>query len=287
MHKKRRTNDHLGSGVTEDADEDGAMAKLVPYLSDEHIERDAAALLVEYEQARSVVIAPPIPIEDIVEKHLKLGIEFDDTHRRFGVPRSGSGLDPDILGAIFFDDARIVIDESLDPEEHPSMESRYRFTLGHEGGGHWRLHRHLYCTSAAQALLFDVPTEPSVVCRLSQAKERVEWQADFYASCLLMPRKFVFEAWQEVFPDRKQRVLKPRAPINHPFVEIPRDNQFGGFNSFSFETDENALDRIARPLAKRFLVSPIAMRIRLEKLGLLLREVPDQRMLTGGTKPLF
>jgi hypothetical protein len=261
------------------------MAKLVPYLSEEQIERDAAALLVAYEQARSVVIAPPIPIEDIVEKHLKLGIEFDDTHRRFGVPRSGPGQDPDILGAIFFDDARIVIDQSLDPEEHPSMEGRYRFTLGHEGGGHWRLHRHLYCTSATQALLFEVPAEPSVVCRLSQAKERVEWQADFYASCLLMPRKLVFEAWQEVFPDRKQRVLKPHAPIDHPFVEIPRDNQFGGFNSF--ETDENVLDRIARPLAKRFLVSPIAMRIRLEKLGLLLREVPDQRMLTGDTKPLF
>ena len=55
------------------------MAKLVPYLSEEQIERDAAALLAEYEQARGVVIAPPIPIEDIVEKHLKLGIEFDAT----------------------------------------------------------------------------------------------------------------------------------------------------------------------------------------------------------------
>jgi hypothetical protein len=32
----------------------------------------------------------------------------------------------------------------------------------------------------------------------------------------------------------------------------------------------------------RFLVSPIAMRIRLEKLGLLLREVPHQRLLTSG-----
>ena len=67
------------------------MAKVVPYLSDEQIERDAAALLADYEQARSVVMAPPIPIEDIVEKHLKLGIEFDDTHSRFGVPRSGPG----------------------------------------------------------------------------------------------------------------------------------------------------------------------------------------------------
>src|SRR5206468_12417123 len=125
-----------------DADEDGrSMRRFVPYLSDEAIERDAMALLAEYAHARGRAIEPPIPIEDIVEKHLKLGIEFDDTHRRFGVPRSGLG--PDILGAIFFDQGRIVIDESLDPLERPAMEGRYRFTLAHEGGGLWRLHRAL------------------------------------------------------------------------------------------------------------------------------------------------
>ena len=37
------------------------------------------------------------------------------------------------------------------------------------------------------------------------------------------------------------------------------------------------LDRIARPLAEKFVVSLIAMRIRLEKLALLHREVPHQR----------
>jgi hypothetical protein len=105
------------------------MSKPVPYLSDEAIESDAAALLADYAQARGVAVKPPIPIEDIVEKHLKLDIEFDDTHRLFGVPRSGLGLEPDILGAMFFDDARIVIDESLDPEETPAMEGRYCFTL--------------------------------------------------------------------------------------------------------------------------------------------------------------
>ncbi|HWX29235.1 MAG TPA: hypothetical protein VNZ53_17555, partial [Steroidobacteraceae bacterium] len=118
------------------------MTKFVPYLADELIEDDAALLLAEYAHARGIDIAPPIPIEDIVEKHLKLGIEFDDTHKLFGVPRSG--LEPDILAAIFFDDRRIVIDESLDPEENPAKEGRYRFTLAHEGGGHRRLHRHLF-----------------------------------------------------------------------------------------------------------------------------------------------
>ena len=258
------------------------MPKKVPYLQEEQIERDAAALLAEFARARSVVIAPPIPIEDIVEKHLKLGIEFDDMHRLLNHPRSGLGLDPDILGAIWFDDRRIVIDESLDPEENPSKEGRYRFTLAHEGGGHWRLHRHLFAKDPAQVSLFNEPASPSVICRSSQAKEPVEWQADFYASCLLMPRKLVMAAWDEMFPDRKPRVLQPRTPIRSSLRRNYRasSTKFGDLDLLRHRR-RRARSHFARPLAEQFLVSPIAMRIRLEKLGLLHREVPHQRILTG------
>jgi hypothetical protein len=122
----------IGTISFDDANEDGgSMSRFIPYLSEEAIERDAAALLNEYADARGLTIEPPIPIEDILEKHLKLGIEFDDTHKLFGVPRPAAA-DPDILGAVFFDDRRIVIDETLDPEENPSKEGRYRYTLGHE-----------------------------------------------------------------------------------------------------------------------------------------------------------
>lgn len=256
------------------------MTRKVPYLYEEQIARDAAALLAEYAHARGVVIAPPIPIEDIVEKHLKLGIEFDDTHRLFGVPRSGPSSDPDILGMIYLEHRRIVIDESLDPEVNPSKEGRYRFTLAHEGGGHWRLHRHLFDNDTAQAALFGGPAAPSVICRSSQSKEPVEWQADFYASCLLMPSKLVFAAWNEMFPDRKPRIMdrSKRAKIAMIADAEERDFEAG------VEEWENdlAMDGIARPFAEKFLVSPMAMRIRLEKLGLLLREVPHQRVLTGG-----
>ena len=256
------------------------MTKSVPYLTDEAIERDAASLLAEYAQARGLVIKAPIPIEDIVEKHLKLGIEFDDTHRLFGVPRTGDNTD--ILGAMFFEEARIVIDESLDPEEYPATEGRYRFTLAHEGGGHWRLHRHLFAKDPSQAALFSGPASPSVVCRSSQAKERVEWQADFYASCVLMPRKLIFATWDERFPDRKQRVLQPPTSIDYPFIEIARSGR-GIYGTELSETDDQTLERFARPFAEKFLVSPIAMRIRLEKLGLLHRTVPLQRLLSNGS----
>jgi hypothetical protein len=173
------------------------MRRFVPYLAEEAIERDGAALLAGFEHHRGITLAPPISIEDVIEKHLKLGIEFDDTHALFGVPRK-SETKADILGAMFFDEARIVVDESLDPEEDASTEGRLRFTLAHECG-HWRLHRHIFARNRAQADLFSGPAGPSVVCRSSQAKERVEWQADFYASCLLMPRKMIFAAWDEFF----------------------------------------------------------------------------------------
>lgn len=257
------------------------MPKIVPYLQEGQIERDAAALLGEYEQARSVKIERAVPIEDIAEKYLKLRFDFDDMHRLFNYPRSGFGIEPDILGAILFDERRILIDQSLDPVENPKKEGRYRFTLAHEAGGHWRLHRHLFAKNPAQASLFNEPVPRSVVCRSSQAKEPIEWQADYYASCLLMPRKLVMAAWDEMFPDRKPRVLQPATPIDHPFAEIVRfECRIPGFEHT--ETDNNSLDHIARPLAQQFLVSPAAMRIRLEKLGLLYRAVPPQWTLARG-----
>ena len=84
-----------------------------------------------------------------------------------------------------------------------------------------------------------------------------------------MPRKLVLAAWDEMFPDRRPRILRPRVPTIHPFVEVPR-----------LKSDDDSLNQIARPLAQLFLVSLMAMRIRLEKLDLLHREIPDQSRLS-------
>ena len=152
--------------------------------------------------------------------------------------------------------------------------------MAHEGGGHWRLHQHLIREDTAQSSLFGDDRAPKFICRSSQAKERVEWQADFYASCLLMPRRMIFATWDEFFPDGKRRVLEPETPVAHSFVEIPRAHASVGDFDIS-ETEDEALERFCKPLAELFLVSPIAMRIRLEKLGLLQRSVPLQRLLAG------
>jgi hypothetical protein len=100
------------------------MSRFVPYLADEAIERAAASLIAEYEHARGVTIEPPIPVEDIVEKYLKLRIEFDEMQARHNIPRPPNGQ-PDILGAIY-GDGSIFIDENLDPEDTASSPRSMR-----------------------------------------------------------------------------------------------------------------------------------------------------------------
>jgi Zn-dependent peptidase ImmA (M78 family) len=175
-------------------------------------------------QARGVTVKPPIPIEDIVEKHLKLRVEFDDTHKLFG--------------------------------------------------------RHLFAKDPAQAFLFGGRAAPSFVCRSSDAMKREEWQANFAASCGLMPRNSVIETWRERFGNTNARILKRKNRINLPsdasgeMAEVCR--------SINEQRDVEAMNEFVRPFAEKFLVSMVAMRIRLERLGLLHREVPRQRSLTFG-----
>lgn len=249
------------------------MTMRVPFLPEQSIERDAEMLLGEYMVARRVAMEPPVPIDDITEKYLKLTIEFDDTHRLFGLPRPHPDAGPDILGAIYFNSHRIVVDQSLDPEEKPESEPRYRFTLAHEAGGHWRLHRPLFDKNWQQGS-FLVEQGPSVLCRSSKAKEQIEWQADFYASCLLMPKAMVLAAWCQRFGNLNPQILKVRNRATAPDRSV--------FENMERHKQEQLIREFVRPFAQKFQVSVTAMRIRLEKLGLLLRDVASQQSLAVG-----
>lgn len=255
------------------------MGLKVAYMPDEAIEKDADALIAEYAHARQLTIRLPIPIDDIVEKHLKLGIEFDDLHRLFDVPRSGFGLEPDIIGAMFFDQKRIVIDESLDPDANRAKEGRYRYTLAHEAG-HWRLHRGMIGREPAQGSLLDTPGPPSVICRKSDAKERVEFQADLYASCLLMPRRMVHFEWKERLGRSSPLLLRDLRPNGSVMMRAERRVTELGQRDVD-AVDDALLEEVAEPFAQRFRVSRTAMRIRLERMGLMLRKEPDQKTIQG------
>jgi len=242
------------------------MGLLVSYLSEGRIEADADALLDEFVEASGSGLQAPVPIDDIVEKHLKLGIEFDDLHRRFGAPNSVLAQGPDIIGAIFLSQRRIVVDEFLDPDADPSKEGRYRFTVAHEVG-HWRLHRGLMGKDIGNVPVEDSP-QAMVICRSSEAKARVELQADIFASCLLMPRRLVHAAWIAAFADGRPRALKSSIRLGLEALPI-EDHRPDLDDAEASET--SLLDRFVDPFAREFSVSPKAMRVRLERLGLVLR----------------
>ena len=164
----------------------------VPFKTNSAIELAATALLRQYERESGVKIEPPVPIDDIVEKHLGLTIEVVDLRRLLGVP--------DVLGATYFHDKIVRIEESLE-----GKEGRFAFTLGHECG-HWVLHRPVVEAQRATLPLFAVetvaPPPPPVVCRAGQQQERAEVQANQFAAALLAPADWVRAAVRELHGER-------------------------------------------------------------------------------------
>ena len=56
----------------------------VPYLKERELEDEALLLLAEYGREHSKVVAPPIPVDEIIEIHLKLTFELKDMAKLFG-----------------------------------------------------------------------------------------------------------------------------------------------------------------------------------------------------------
>ncbi|MCL6546924.1 MAG: ImmA/IrrE family metallo-endopeptidase [Bryobacteraceae bacterium] len=141
-------------------------------------------MLAEYGNRHGQVTAPPVPIDDIVEGHLKLAIEFRNLQADYP--------EGDVLGCIWFNDKKIAIDRSLVPEDYPAMLGRYRFTLAHELA-QWRLHRHLYLHRANEQSLF--PSGAARPDHVLRSRQSAPLQANRLARCLLMPREMVKRAW--------------------------------------------------------------------------------------------
>lgn len=199
----------------------------VRYLSEDEIEKEAELLLAEYAVTAGRPIKLPIPVEDITTYHLALQLGFADLHETLRVPMLRG--QPDILGAIWFDTEAVLIDHSLNSKRNPSMAGRYRFSVAHEIG-HWRLHRSYVAKDANQASLFDGSLEPTVICRSSQAKEPIEWQADFFSSCLLMPRRRVHEEWKECFGRARPLHLSDLRPNGRVMMRAQTMRLFTGRN---------------------------------------------------------
>lgn len=240
-----------------------AVRNDVPYLPKKRIEDEANLVLAEWGQTHGEFTAPPVPIDDIVEFHLQLTLEFEDMSQLFPFG--------DVLGALWIQEQRVAVSHTLDPTDNPQKVGRYHFTLAHEAG-HWRLHRMYYLENPYQGALFGDGPKPATICRSSETKKPAEWQADCFAACLLMPRKIVRAAWESwrgsldaVGADQLRAGADPQ-----PTTQL---TDSGG--ATPEEVDYRLMEEFCRPLATAFRVSREAMRIRLEGLELLVRERPN------------
>ena len=130
-------------------------------------------------------VGPPIPVEDIIERYLEIGISIEDLEERLGKE--------DVLGATYVNSRMICINEKLLDDK---AEGRLIFTCAHEAG-HWVLHRRFVSVAGRSEGQSDY-----IICRAKNAREPIEWQADYFAACLLMPEKDVKDTFFEVFGEK-------------------------------------------------------------------------------------
>jgi Zn-dependent peptidase ImmA (M78 family) len=108
----------------------------------------------------------------------------------------------------------------------------------------------------------------------------LEWQANTFASELLMPRAMVLAEWNRVYPSRKSISLAELEPHQRKIM-ISEMVARGSVRTDPAGVANVCLEHVARPLSQTFQVSPQAMRIRLEKVGFLTRRKASELTLQG------
>lgn len=151
----------------------------VPWMPKEEISGQASRILADYQSIVGHPVTPPIPVEDIIERYLGLRLSFEDLDTILKTD--------DVLGATYVKMKRICINERLLEKR---SEGRMIFTCAHEAG-HWVLHRR-FVDAAGRTGRGD----GSIICRTIEAKKPIEWQADYFAACLLLPEEQVRTAFQ-------------------------------------------------------------------------------------------
>lgn len=208
------------------------------------IEDEADSLIDHYERKFGPINSLFTPVEIIAEQLLEIRIDLSD-------------LEDDIIGCIDVINKEIYINRSLDPIVNKKMEGRYNFTLAHEMG-HLVLHKDLVEQSSIAA----PGKSNNLLCRTSENKAPIEKQADYFAGCLLMPRKKLWET------------LKDKTGGYNTLRSISRINKtretnicIWSIDSYDGYDGDGVLEEFYSSLANDFKVSPLAMVIRLKQIG--------------------
>ncbi len=202
----------------------------VPYLEREKIESKAATILSEV-----AYNSGSIPLTSICD-YLKVSKSLT-VNRNENLP---SG----VLGQITFNPGIISIDNN-----QASTNDRIRFTLAHELGhfilGHGKFMARETCHEK------DIAIDDTNTIDLKDVR-RMEWQANYFASCLLLPKE-QFE--KEFFRQAQIHELSDRG---HGLLYL--DDQICNINTFN---------NVTAPLINNFQVSRTVVKLRLMKLGFL------------------
>lgn len=182
----------------------------VPVISGAKLEQFAEDLIGDH---RSQLLKSPQPtdIEQFVECYLRANLEvrpITATHSILGVAVFNEGLVPVYdrtkgrLVALDVPEHTILIEEGIYNSHEPG---RFNFTLAHEAS-HLVCHDGVTVSNGAQCRQMD--TGSVIMCRPEGERypkfgqktpvDWMEWQADYFGAALLMPRKTVQMAIEQI-----------------------------------------------------------------------------------------
>jgi len=148
---------------------------VVKYMTKAAIEVKAENLLAQYEAQQKRIEKPPIPIEFIVSDLLG----FETSSRAIGDPDTVAYIDPN----------KMVICLNLEKSEYLD-EVGPEYTWAHEVG-HWVLD---HFEDDRRQLSLGIENQPTRLLHRDTRHHqpfRHEFQAEYFASCLLMPKRFL------------------------------------------------------------------------------------------------
>ena len=232
----------------------------VPYITYDVLEEYAMKLIQDFspELAKNPGV---LNVDEFLEYYLGLTVDFRRicyNRKVLGITAFNDGMVDIIDDAgqpdqLYVKTGTVIIDSSLTQKR---SEPRLRFTMMHEGGGHWLLHRKAFAQNnpfgpaGIYANQYLAAKEGNGDYLRNQRErndiERMERQADFLASALLMPKLALREAFKDYFrfyDEKPRRIVRGTSPMDDCFAA-----------------------QLPEYVAKTFNVSKKAALIRLEKL---------------------
>ena len=233
----------------------------VPYITYDALEDYAERIIKDFSPA---LIKYPgvLDVEEFLEYYLKLTVIYRKicfNRNVLGITAFNDGL-IDVIDNVtelpeelYVTSGTVIIDPSLTLKKN---EARGRFTMVHEGGGHWLLHRKAFATDNPFGVAGIYKNQYLAAkegrgdyTRSTQERndiERMERQADFLAASILMPRPALRIAFREYFRyynEKPRRIVRGKSEMDDLFAE-----------------------QLPEYIAKTFSVSKKAALIRMEKL---------------------